>query len=228
MTVAFTAVSSKLIVMTVDSAITRDFESGYREYDTGRKSYSFPGVGCVTTWGALDMNKIGEFLDKQKISAISHSVNELASLVHYYLVHEYRPHELGLDDVGYHVAGYDRQACPQLYHIFWGFDRPRPPEQATREYKMYPNSPKAGEIVFLYNGRNDLEEVLIQTLIGQIRSGYITRFDFKTPIGFTLCGDLVARFACEITPEVGPPFGLHPYDWTDKVRRGWQGKALPS
>ena len=22
--------------------------------------------------------------------------------------------------------------------------------------------------------------------------------------------------------------GLHPYDWTDKVRRGWQGKALPS
>ena len=25
-----------------------------------------------------------------------------------------------------------------------------------------------------------------------------------------------------------PQAGLHPYDWTDKVRRGWQGKALPS
>ncbi len=80
MTIVFTIASYDLIVMTADSAITRDFENSRREYDKGRKLYAFPGVGCVGTWGARDGNQIGLFLDKQNISSSTHSVFALADL----------------------------------------------------------------------------------------------------------------------------------------------------
>lgn len=50
MTIVFSAVVPHFVVMTVDSAVTLEFEDS-REYTTGRKSYFFWGVGCVTTWG---------------------------------------------------------------------------------------------------------------------------------------------------------------------------------
>ena len=205
MTMVFSSVSPHLIVMTVDSAVTLDFEDSH-EYTTGRKSYFFLGVGCVTTWGARDHNRIGDFLDRQKISPDSHSVNALADLVKQYLIEEYRPHELNLNDVDYHVAGFDREGRARLYHVFWGFDRPRPPKQVCQEYKKYDHSPSSKEIIFLYNGRNDLAEVVVHTLLAQIKMGNITRFALKTPVGLACFGDFVARFAAELTPEVGPPF----------------------
>jgi hypothetical protein len=104
LTIVFSGVFSELIVMTVDSTVVLDFEET-REYETGRKSYFFSGVGNVTTWGARDCNCIGDFLNKQNIASTTHSVEELADLVEQYLIKEYRPHKLNLDDVGYHVAG---------------------------------------------------------------------------------------------------------------------------
>jgi len=205
MTVVFSGVSSDLIVMTVDSAVTLDSEES-REYVTGRKSYLISGVGNVTTWGARDCNRIGEFLDKQNIASSTHSVEELADLVEQYLVREYRPHELNLDDVGYHVAGFNRQREPRLYHIFWGFDRPRPVNQTRREYKKYDHSPSPGEIIYLYNGRNDLAEIVVRTLLDGVKKGTPMRFDPRTHEGLVRLGDLVVRFAAEVTPEVGPPF----------------------
>ena len=205
MTVVFSAASSYLIVMTVDSAVALDFKDR-REYITGRKAFFFPGVGCVTTWGTRDHNRIEEFLDGQGISADSHFVTDLATLVNQYLVEEYRPDELSLDDVGYHVAGFDQEGCPRLSHVFWGFDRPRPPEQVQRKYEKYDHNPPAGSIVFLYNGRNDLAEVVVHTLLKQVNAGQETRFDLKTPAGLARFGDFVVRFAAELTPEVGPPF----------------------
>jgi len=205
MTVVFSAVSPHLILMTVDSAIARDFENR-REYTTGRKAFFFCGVGCVTTWGTRDHNRIGRFLDNQNVSPDSHSVTDLAALVKHYLDKEYRPHELNLDDVGYHIAGFDQEGRPRLFHIFWGFDRPRPPEQAHRKYEKYDHTPSAGNIMFLYNGRNDLVEVVVHTLLKQVYAGQETRFNLETPIGLASFGDFVVRFAAELTPEVGPPF----------------------
>jgi len=67
MTVVFSGVLPRiLIVMTVDSAVTKQFET-HREYDTGRKAYWFSGVGCVTTWGARD-TRLGLFLDSTTLS----------------------------------------------------------------------------------------------------------------------------------------------------------------
>ena len=205
MTIVFSGVLPDLIVMTVDSAVALDFEDS-REYETGRKSYFVPGVGNVTTWGARNCNLIGDFLDKKKISSGTHSVDELADLVEQYLIKEYRPHELNLDDVGYHVAGFNRQREPRLYHIFWGFDRPRPVNQTCRKYEKYDHSPSLGTISYLYNGRNDLAEIVVRTLLAEVRKGLDMRFDPRTHEGLICLGDLVVRFAAEITPEVGSPF----------------------
>ena len=160
MTIVFSTASPHLIVMTVDSAVTKDF-GNTREYEIGRKSYFFDGVGCVTTWGARDLNKIGPYLDQIGISPDKHTVIDLADLVFTYLTLQYKPHELDFDDVGYHIAGFDKNGRARLFHVFWGFDRPKPVEQTHREYKRYDHSPDAGEAYFLYNGRNDLAHIMI-------------------------------------------------------------------
>lgn len=59
MTIVFSVATPYIIVMTADSAITLEFENS-REYQVGRKSYFYPGVGCVMTWGPLDHNLIGQ------------------------------------------------------------------------------------------------------------------------------------------------------------------------
>ena len=142
---------------------------------------------------------------KQKVDPTNHSVNELADLVNQYLRQEYRPDELNLDDMGYHVAGFDRQGRARLYHVFWGFDRPRPLDQVSQKYEKYDHTPAHEETVFLYNGRNDLAETVVRTLLAQINSGYVTRFDLATHSGLICFADFVTRFAAELTPEVGPP-----------------------
>ena len=59
--VVFTPLMSGFVVMAADSAVTNEFGTS-REYQTGRKSYFFKGLGCITTRGARDHNKIGPFL----------------------------------------------------------------------------------------------------------------------------------------------------------------------
>jgi len=194
--------------MTVDSSVTLDFPER-REYITGRKAYLLPGVGCVATWGARDGNQIGRFLGKQEITSNNYSVEGLASLVFKYLREDYCPHDRNLDDVGYHVAGFDRNGHARLFHVFYGFDRPRPSEQKEQEYKIYDHSPASGTASFLYNGRNDLAEIMVHTLLGQIQRGVPTHFDLTKPEGLISFGDFVTRFAGELTPEVGPPFLTH-------------------
>jgi hypothetical protein len=66
--------------MTVDSVVTDDF-GDFQEYRKGQKAYSFPGVGCVATWGERTGNKVGQFLSQQAISPDTHSVTDLAELV---------------------------------------------------------------------------------------------------------------------------------------------------
>ena len=205
MTIALSIITPTIIVMTVDSSVTQDF--GYkREYIKGRKVYFYPGVGCVTTWGTMDGNRIGDYLEKKDISPDHYSVENLADLVFEYLSKEYRPDELGFDDIGYHVGGFDKQVHARLFHVFWGFDRPKPPEQTSRKYAKYDHSPQTGGIRFIYNGRNDLAQVVINTLIYQLNDRSESRFHLNNPTSIVCFADFVVRFGAELTPEVGPPF----------------------
>jgi hypothetical protein len=204
MPLVFSARSDRLIVMTADSAVTLDFED-HREYEIDTKAYPFHRVGCVTTWGERTGNRIGEFLglkQKRNISADTHSVEDLANLVNQYLTEAYRPDESNLDEVGYHVAGFDRAGHARLYHVFWGFDRPKPPEQISPQYQKYDHS----NAWFLFNGRNDLAQTVVNPLITQIAVGNDVRFDLATPLGLAQFSEFVARFSAELTREVGPPF----------------------
>lgn len=201
--------------MGVDSAVTKTFTSVdnpakiWREYETDRKAYSFPGVGCVATWGVRDHNRIAKYLHEQQISSKTHTVDDLAELTYLYLTEEYRPKDLEYDDIGYHVAGFDKERRPRLYHIFWGFDRPKPLSQKERHYAKNIHHP-LGEIgPFVYNGRNDLAETMVHTLIRQAQAGYALRFKLENSVDRVNFVDFVLRFAAEITPEVGPPFHIY-------------------
>ena len=205
MTILLSTASASLIVMTVDSSVALDFDD-HREYREESKVFPIQGVGCVTTWGARDHNDIIEFLRKEVTSPDTLSIEAVADLVEHYLTKEYRPDQLALDDVGYHVAGFGDAGHPRLYHIFWGFDRPKPSDQKCRKYDRYDHSPPLNEVRFLYNGRNDLADFVVKKLLSEIARGRETRFDLNSSTDLALFGDFVARFAAELTPEVGPPF----------------------
>ncbi len=118
MTICLSIASPEIILMTSDSTVVLDFDDGQREYTTEGKFHCIPGVGCVTTWGARQGNTVQLFLEKQNVSPTSHSVDDLANLVHQFLTKEYKPDKRGLDDVGYHVGSFDAHRRPRLYHIF--------------------------------------------------------------------------------------------------------------
>lgn len=211
MTIVFSAVSPlEFILMSVDSAVTVEFtEQDKREYQEGVKVYRFPGLGCVGLWGAMTGNRVGEFLAGHDVSPSSHSVVDVANLVNEYLKEEYRPHERGVGEVGYHVAGYDSDHRPRLYHIFYGFDRPRPPGQKEPHYAYYPHADPPDKFHFMYGGRNDLVDMVVRKQIHEIEQGHDVRYDVRTGVGLVSFGDFVLRFGAEVTREVGPPFRTH-------------------
>ncbi len=178
MTVVLSIAASDMMITAVDSAVTRDFGDS-REYEQGRKSFKFPGVGCVTTWGSRDGNQIGNFLERKIVELNHPSIEDLVDLTQKYLKTEYKPDTLGLDDIDYHVSGFDRNSNPRLFHIFWGFDRPRPANQITREYKICDHSPQQQGMYFLYNGRNDLASMVINTLLREISNGGDTKLNLR-------------------------------------------------
>jgi hypothetical protein len=47
--------------------------------------------------------------------------------------------------------------------------------------------------------------LVVRTLLVQLAQGDV-RYDIRTPVGLIQLSDFVARFAAELTPEVGPPF----------------------
>jgi hypothetical protein len=202
MTIIFTAVTPSMIVMTADSAVTLFFQDR-REYEEGTKLYAFPGIGSLATWGARDGNQLGMWL-REHVREGHHPIDALAGSVYYYLSHVYQPGERDADDVGYHIAGFV-DGRPRLFHAFYGFDRPRPANQTERAYKLYDHSPGGRGVEMLYNGRNDLADTVVANLLAQIRQGGDVRYDIQNPVGLIQFCDFVARFAAELTPEVGPP-----------------------
>jgi hypothetical protein len=205
MTILVSSVSPSIIVMLSDSAVTvthyQEEGGSFNEYETGSKYYVFPGVGCITTWGDRTYNRLGQYLFKQQISKKTHSIKDVARLVYKYISEEYTKN----DELGFHIGGFDKNGKACLFHVFWGFDIPTPPEQTEPTSHIYDHS----NWVFLYNGRNDLANIVLSTLKEQIDNNQDVRFDLKTPSGrISLC-DFIARFASEITPQVSPPFVIN-------------------
>lgn len=202
MTIVFSSASEQLIAMTVDSAVALDFER-HREYTTEPKMRRIPGIGAVTTWGTR--NDFQQYLAGKNLSPQRHTVIDLANLMYEYLTRSYQPHKLELDDVGFHIGGFDRQEKSLLFHVYWGCKRPNPSGLAAN-YHMENLSPQSGIIPLLYNGRNDLVDGVVQKLISEINKGAELRFNIRQRNDQARVGDFFARFAAELTPEVGPPF----------------------
>ncbi len=205
MTILVSNPSTDFIIMLSDSAITDEHlqEDGtsFQTYDRGSKTIPYDGVGCITTWGDQTGNRLRTYLQRYNIYQTKPRISELAGYVKQYLEREYpkSPDQ----ELGFHVAGFE-DGKPKLYHVFWGFNRPKQSGETNKSV----HSPDHSDEFLVYNGRNDLAEELINTLIDEIRSGQEIRFDPSTPIGrITLC-DFIARFASEITPQVGPPFDM--------------------
>lgn len=227
MTVVLTCASDQLIVLTADSAVSVDHADGRREYEAGPKAYMFPGVGCVATWGSRIRNHIGSFLRNQNISSTTHTIDHLADLVNHYLKHEYRPDDPDEGDVGYHVTGFNQEKQSRLYHVFWGFDRPRPSDQTSRHYGKYRHHPRPAFTTFMYTGRNDIAETLIHLMLAQINQGQEIRFDLRNPLDVVCFSDFVVRFAAELTPEVDLPFHTFLISPENKIERLKNNRLYP-
>lgn len=219
MTIVFSASLPDFVVMVSDTAVRITHSDSSREYREGQKAYCFPGIGCVTTWGRRDHNRIGEFLDQQLPSLEGPSVVDLSTLVDAYLREVFRPHELQQGGVGYHVGGFDRDGRAHLDHIFWGFDLPIRPDQCCEEYRKQVRVIEPGRLGFLYNGRNDLADMMVRTLLDEIRHGNDVHFDLATAEGLVLFGDFIVRFAAELTPQVGRPFFIHLISPENRIER---------
>jgi hypothetical protein len=207
MTIVFSIAFQDLIIMTADSCVTEYSENSVTtNFTIGRKAYNYPGVGCVTTWGARDQNLIGRYLETKRISPDNHSVEDLANIVNEYLTKEFRPDELNTDMVGYHVSGFTKEGKPKLFHIFWDYDRPLRLEQKYPEYKFQDHSPSPGKVVYLYNGRNDVVEYALHDNLYKIKTGEKTDYLFRTLDNIVSFSDYAVRLGANITPEVGPPF----------------------
>lgn len=190
--------------MTADSALTT-YYSASTTYDTTTKSFAFPGVGCVTTWGEKIHNKIGRYYYEQRISPDTYSINDLAEITYHYLKNIYNPRDGDLEDVGYHVGGFDQKGMPRFFHIFWGFDRPKPPKQQRPGYKFHNHS----NLNFVYNGRNDIAHAAVINLLEETKLDEDIQNLISTSDGAARFCDFIARFAADLTQEVGPPFYTH-------------------
>src|SRR6266498_828986 len=109
MTLLISCINNDFIIMTADSALTTYYSGGSTTYDTTVKSFAFPGIGCVTTWGEMIHNRIGRYYYDQKISPNKYSIYDLAKITYHYLTDIYDPRNGDLDDVGYHVGGFDQE-----------------------------------------------------------------------------------------------------------------------
>src|SRR5687767_3444032 len=117
MTMLISCVTSQLIVMLSDSAITQyhfqeDEETlDHVEYEIGSKYIKFPNQGCITCWGDLTYNKLGNYIRTRK--KISDSVETIAALAEDYL-QETR----FTNDIGYHIGGFEKNGTvPKLFHV---------------------------------------------------------------------------------------------------------------
>jgi len=218
MTIVITSIAPKLIVMTVDAAVIKDFET-HREYTTGRKCYCFPGVGCVATWGERTGNKIGLFLDSQNIRSGTHSIEDLRDLVWKYLTEDYTPKEDNRGDVGFHVAGFDSNNRARFFEMAYAPESRREDSSGEKYYQKHDSSPEANSLRFSYGGRFNLAHTIVNIFFQEVRANRDIRYDYLKPDGLIKLNDFVARLSSELTKEVGPPFITYLVASENKIER---------
>lgn len=202
--------------MANDSAVSLTF-TDHVEYETGPKAWLKEGVGGVTTWGARDGNNYSRYLRELDLTGATADVEVLAEHVHRYLTVEYRPSDEGIGDVGYHVGGFTRTGKARLYHSYWNTRIAEEKGSVEAGYVLETHDPGCRGTVFMYNGRHDLAETVINTLFDQLKRWQPTRIRRSVP-GYASVAHLTLRFATEITPEVAPPFYVHLLNKENKFR----------
>lgn len=202
MTVVFTAGTRFCVVLACDSAVAEEMEDGQRSYGTGRKWYTMPGVGAVTTWGARDGNRISERMTDLQSSGNVSSLDQLANDIFSYLRNDFRPHESGSGRVGFHIGGFLPDRTPRVYHAFWD---PSLGPTLEDKYQLQVNNPANG-LFMQYNGRDDLAEAVLTSTLREIQAKRTLPLDLRTGAGLVGLGHLILRFARELTYDVGPPF----------------------
>jgi hypothetical protein len=192
MTMLISCVTERLVVMLSDSAITQyhfqeDEETlDHVEYETGNKYIKFQNQCCVTCWGDLTYNSLGEYIRHRK--KINDPVSEIAVLAENYLL-EKSP----MNDIGYHIGGYEKGGTvPKLFHVSWEKN-----ELKKRDLSNF---------IYAYAGLSDLAQSISEAFLSHLRYGNDTHFDTTSPLGLIQLCDFFARYSAEITPQVGPPF----------------------
>lgn len=206
MTMVVTAISPDAIVMANDCAVVNTFSDGREEFTSGRKHLAIEDVGCITMWGARDGNPL-----LSRLQSVTHdfpsSIDGLAQEVNRLLIDNYQPHTGPLDDTGYHVAGYDADGNPHVYHVFWNVRRNYQPSDQLGEYAFQHFIPRPGFVLF--NGRNDLVNIVLEAIRCEISRNTRTRLRLDSTSSLLQFAHFCLRFGNEITQDVAPPFIFH-------------------
>lgn len=161
MTLSLVTCSDKFIVVSIDSAETNEYADGHYEYKSVKKYQIIQNIGFISTWGNRVGNNIFNHLNVNK-NEIS-NIDKLAELTLYYLDDIYgadKPADIDSSvpssDIGYHIAGFDKNGKPHVYHIFWGIPQPNI-KNKPQIYDLCEH--EANNEIFLqilFNGRNDV------------------------------------------------------------------------
>lgn len=213
MTMIFTTVTSDLIVLTVDSALTTSFGEGEpKAYDVGKvKSYVVEGVGVVATWGDHTGNRIRTALETQPIP---NDIDQLIERVSQHLSKWTDEGDPG--EVGYHVTGFSKDGEPQFAHIYWP-GNPTLPCEHDHVFTVRLEMGGGNPIGVYYNGRDDIGSSVVDLLLRELTLRGIAQFNLAAPLDRSCFGDFVVRLASEITPEVGVPITTYLINKNNKI-----------
>jgi hypothetical protein len=202
MTMIVSCATKDFITITADRAVTESNGSSAR-FVSGTKVGVLPNAGLIAHWGERYLSDIFRWFHLPPDLA---DIDEALNLVDAYIKKvAAEQHESPTGEMGFHVAGFDSEGQPHLHHICWSVPLPNAgngmPTCQNNDHSPTPEMP----IQLLYNGRNDIAQLVIDLLLSEMRNGNSGRFNLKTPNDLVHLGDFIARFASELTKEVGLP-----------------------
>ena len=142
-------VSDTKIITTRQSVDENFTPIGNKEIEESEqnKTFEIAKIGAISFWGeATNTNlQIRNFIESKV--AKDDDINSVAEKFFIYLQDEIQPDA----EVGFHLAGYDKQGIRRLYHIFYGTQI----GEEGRGIDFYKNAEDDGnKFVILFNGKN--------------------------------------------------------------------------
>jgi hypothetical protein len=152
------------IIMAADSRKTLtgistigDTVTQFISFEKKRKLFHLKNIGCIGMWG--DFTSIETTLSHHltMFELSNTDVTNLADSLLQFL--KKNINKDNNDDIGFHIAGYNVNNEPKLYHVFFGKDRGPDIDQNNnrQDFKKYDHS----NFKALYNGNNTLGHMLI-------------------------------------------------------------------